>query len=81
MCVCVCVTHSSRSSSRVQTPAPPGSDASSEVSSDPWGDGLEEGRLVPQLRMDKDGSIVLDEGRSVYTRVSEDCFLIGITQR
>ena len=45
------------------TPATLASDASSEVSSDAWADSQESGRIVPQLRMGKDGSIVLDEER------------------
>ena len=65
-----CMCESSRSSSRVQTPAPAGSDASSEVSSDTWGDSHDGGRIVPQLRMDKDGCIVLDEDRHIQYRIA-----------
>lgn len=53
--------NSSQQPSRAVTPATLASDASSEVSSDAWADSQESGRIVPQLRMGKDGSIVLDE--------------------
>jgi hypothetical protein len=53
--------NSSQPPSRVPTPAPLGSDVSSEVSSDACGESHDSGRLVPQLRMRKDGRIVLDE--------------------
>ena len=62
----VCSGPTSVNSSRVSTPAPPGSEASSEVSPDAtWGESQDSGRLVPQLRMGKDGRIILDEDRYV----------------
>ena len=53
----------SEPSSRAVTPAPPGSDVGSEVSSEAGGECRDDGRIVPQLRVGKDGNIILDEGR------------------